>query len=59
MLRASRHRDCMRVTLFNLPIIPENCLKIALDEFSEPRNRDDIKPSIRFKMLLGIHQKNV
>ena len=58
-LRSSRHRNRMRITLFNLPIIPENGHKIALDKFSEPRNRDDIKSSIGFEVVFGVRQKNL
>ena len=49
----------MRVTLFYLPIIPEDNPKITLDKFSETRNGDDIEASVRLEGVFRIRQENL
>ena len=58
-LHSRRHRNRMRVTLFHLPIIPEDSPKITLDKFSESRNGDDIEASVRLEGVFRIRQENL
>ena len=55
----SCHRYRMGMSLFNFLIISKNAQEIALDEFSQPRDCNNVKASIRFKMPFGVRQENL